>query len=291
MKLNKGDDTIVSEEVERIDAAPSAKRPRRSSLPETSTEKKDAEKDGEDARQSLADRIIERIRRALSPRSDGGRDADHDADDESESDVETAEQIDGKEIEVGSGDKDKVSKKDKDKKKRTKRLKKSKDKDKKLKAKKKKKPKATSKDKDDVSEKIEYAKEYPEDAPTDGEGTDTGGRPPKVKPEVVERVLATAQSEPPPVPDISPPKSPEHQLGVSVEGEVPRVDAEGQSRVVFLHIEIAICLVEGECKIAREDEDEAFMFRKLQLCVRIIGLCGGSVLQAFCRLAQKLHGD
>ena len=182
MKLNREDgdgDKIVKEDIDTVEAQPDAKRPRRSSVPETSTEKaeitviSDNDTDGEgsgEGRQSLADRIIERIRRALSPRSDG-RTTDHEADDESESDVEN---VDGKEIDV----KDKsITDKDKDRKdkKRTKRMKKSKDKDKKLKAKKKKKPKTASKDKDDVSDKIEYAKEYPEDrmdVTTEGETTD-----------------------------------------------------------------------------------------------------------------------
>ena len=243
MKLNReefGDDSIVKEDIQNIESQPEAKRPRRSSVPETSTEKAEITKDAAasdddeaeegsgEGRQSLADRIIERIRRALSPRSDG-RATDHEADDESESDIE---QVDGKEIDVADKDKSITDKEKKDKdKKRTKRMKKTKDKDKKLKAKKKKKPKTASKDKDDVSDKIEYAKEYPDDKPdatTEGETTDHELKLPHAKKEAVEKALASAGIEPPPLPDISPPKSPEHQVQVTVEGEKPTVETSGK---------------------------------------------------------------
>ena len=274
MKLNKGDgdDTIVKEEIDTVEAQPDAKRPRRSSLPETSSEKAEITKDtargsddeepgspGDGGRQSLADRIIERIRRALSPRSDG-RTTDHEADDESESDIE---QLDGKEIDVDNKDKSITDKEKKDKdKKRTKRMKKhTKDKDKKLKAKKKKKPKTASKDKDDVSDKIEYAKEYPEvearlEATTEGETTDLEApRPTHVKKEAVEKALASAAgTEPPPLPDISPPKSPEHQVTVTVEGEAPTVDTSGRAKffkIKFylpnrLNLQILLCAYQTE---------------------------------------------
>ena len=243
MKLNReefGDDSIVKEDIQKIESQPEAKRPRRSSVPETSTEKAEITKDAAasdddeaeegsgEGRQSLADRIIERIRRALSPRSDG-RATDHEADDESESDIE---QVDGKEIDVADKDKSITDKEKKDKdKKRTKRMKKTKDKDKKLKAKKKKKPNTASKDKDDVSDKIEYAKEYPDDKPdatTEGETTDRELKLPHAKKEAVEKALASAGIEPPPLPDISPPKSPEHQVQVTVEGEKPTIETSGK---------------------------------------------------------------
>ncbi len=231
MKLNQ-DESITKEDAHKIESQPTdAKRPRRSSLPETSTEKAEVERakgtpDGPEGRPSLADRIIERIRRALSPRSDGGRTTDQEADDESESDAEQVGESGKDEIEVG-GDKDRSSKKDKDKKKRTKRLKKSKDKDKKA-AKKKKKPRTTSKDRDDVSEKIEYAKEYPDDVAKEVASSPegSGDQAKRVKPEVVEKVLASASQEPPPLPDVSPPKSPEHQ--VVAGGDKPTVNVSGQ---------------------------------------------------------------
>ncbi len=158
-------------------------------------DEEDLDKSGE-GRQGLADRIIERIRRALSPRSDG-RQTDHEADDESETEAEKIEDI---------ADKDRAQKKGS---KRTKRMKK-RSKDKKLKGKKRKKPKHTSKDGDDISDKIDYATEYPDDKIVVSTDAETDIDKPKIKEEQIAKVLATADAAPPPPPGISPPKSPEH---------------------------------------------------------------------------------
>lgn len=191
--------------------------------PEILKIEKDAELEADldvsgEGRQSLADRIIERIRRALSPRSDG-RQTDHDADDESESDIE------GQHVNADGVIETDVKITDKKEKKRTKRMKKrSKDKDKKLKAKKKKRTSKAPKDTDDVSDKIDYATEYPDDkivieAPETETDKEHDTSVPKVSEELVAKVLASADEAPPPLPDKSPPKSPEHQAGIDVQVE------------------------------------------------------------------------
>ena len=54
-------------------------------------------------------------------------------------------------------------------------------------------------------------------------------RLPHLKKGAVEKALASAAGkDPPPVPDISPPKSPEHQVQVTVEGQKPTIETSGK---------------------------------------------------------------
>jgi len=218
LKLNaeEGEEDLIikKEDVHKMESKPPMATPSPKE-PEIVEDGKKDEDEGEhsgEERQTLGERIIERIRRALSPRSDG-RHTDHEeADDESEPE----DKLENKEVVI---DTDKPADK-KDKKKRTKRMKKkSKDKDKKLKAKKDKKNKRVkpiANNTDEVSDKIDYATEYPDDkvdkATNDKEKSDDEHKVHTVKQEVVAKVLASAEAVPPPVPDVSPPKSPEHQL-------------------------------------------------------------------------------